>query len=160
VVNVRRELAKLHGMDLSDPDVVVRMTCRNGRCLEREHMVTASRGEVAAQNSREGVRDSARASTSAKRRSRGASSLKVEDVRTIYASPEPCSALASRYGKSRALILRIKRREVWGDVVVTDVPRRPGLYEVDEVPAIFSAMAIGNYLPSDTALSRAYGGAR
>lgn len=159
VVNVRRELARLHGLDLSGRRVV-RMTCRNGRCLEAAHMVAVDRGELAAQNSRDGVRDHAKASASARRRSREASSLSVEDVRTIFASPESCSALARRYGKSRALILRIKRRQVWADVLVTEAPRRRGRYEVDKVPAFFSALAIGNYLPSDTALSRAYGGER
>lgn len=159
VINVRRELAKLHGLDLSGRRVV-RMTCRNGRCLERAHMVTVDRGELGAQNSREGVRDHAKAAASARLRSRQASSLSVEDVRTILVSPESCAVLARRYGKSRALILRIKRREVWADVLVTEGPRRAGRYEVDKVPAFFSALTIGSYLPSDTALSRAYGGAR
>lgn len=159
VLNVRRELARAHGLQPLDTDVV-RMTCGNGRCLERSHMQVIDRGELAARNSREGNRDRAKVSASAKRRSREASSLTVEDVRTIFASTETTAALARRYGKSRALILRIKRREVWADVLVTEAPRRPGRYEVQQAPAFFSALAIGSYLPADTVLSRAYGGAR
>lgn len=156
-LSVRREIALAAGLVQPGDGLVVRMTCRQGRCLERGHMVAVDRGELAAINSRYGVRDAAKVSAAAKRHTRASSSLSETDVRTIFASEERAVVLAQRYGKSRSLIRRIKQREVWADVSVTVVKTPPARHAVDAAPSIFGP--IGHYLPADTAVSRAHGGA-
>lgn len=55
-------------------------------------------------------------------------------MRTIYVSAETVAELARRYGKSRALIGRIKRREVWAEVINV-VPTPPGRFAVQLPPS-------------------------
>lgn len=51
----------------------------------------------------------------------------------------------------------LRRKYGAPDARVEIIPREAGRYEVTTVPAFFSALAIGSYLPADTAISRAYG---
>lgn len=159
VLNVRRELAKEYGLEPA-PSEVVRMSCGHGLCLERAHMVLADRGIVAAANSRAGTRDRAKVSATAKRHTRSASSLTVTDVRTIFASDESPRRLAARYGKSRSMIHRIKRREVWADVLVTEAKTPPSRYAPEAVPCLFAGLGIGCYFPGESAISKTYGAQR
>lgn len=136
--------------------------CATKRCVNPAHRV---KGDRSSQMRAAGLKrsDQTRLRMAAGRRLSG--KLSDADVAEIQASTDTLKVLSARYGISigYACELRARKRRSMAlatGVVLTQSARKPGRYEVAEVPALFSSLRVGEYMPADTALARAYGGAR
>lgn len=138
------------------------ITCGTRRCMNPAHR---TQGNRASQMLAAGLKrsDQTRLRMAAGRRTAG--KLSDVDVAELRACGDTLEVIAARYGISVGYACELrsgKRRAVAlaRDVVVTKRPRRRGRYEVEQAPALFSALRPGEYLPGETALSVAYGGAK
>jgi hypothetical protein len=97
----------------------------------------------------------------AAKRQRG--KLSDEDVEAMRQAKGTLAEIADRFGVSRKHVCRIRRGHVRAvgirpDVQAVEIPSKlPSLNPRPPAVGVFSAMAIGSYMPSNTVLSRAYG---
>lgn len=90
------------------------MTCRNHRCVDVNHMMLVTPGELAKISAHFGAFSSlARRAAVAHGARRRHGKLDDEKVKMIRASTESCKTLGPKLGVNPSLISRVRRGEAW-----------------------------------------------
>jgi hypothetical protein len=133
--------------------------CGNKRCCWPAHWLPRTRAEqnriAASHGAWTGAERSTKIALSARRLRGKLDEAKVLQIRDPHRTVSDAE-LAREWNVSPGLVSKVNRGKGWRLLApFTQATRKPGRYEVTDAPPLFSAMRIGQYEASGTAISRA-----